>query len=239
MRYLTGLFAAGLLAMTATASAGEFSGTVTAASEYDFRGISLSARDPALQGSLDFAADNGFYVGAWASNLDYGSDFDGDIEVDYYLGFAGETASAVGWDVGAIWYTYPDSSTTLTADKIHDYLEYYAGFTYKVLEFKQWYADDYVGSGVDALYSELNASFDLGSGVTLNLHGGYNYGDAFDGFEYMDYSAGVGYTAGHFDMALKITGTDLSGSDKITDDVFNSEARAVLTVSTTFPWSSE
>ena len=70
-------------------------GTVTAVSDYDFRGISLSAKDPALQGSIDWAAANGFYVGAWASNIDYGPGVDGDIEVDLYAGFAGEVVQGL------------------------------------------------------------------------------------------------------------------------------------------------
>jgi len=239
MRYATGLLVIGLLAISSAASAGEFSGTVTAVSDYDFRGVSLSATDPALQGSFDFAADNGFYAGVWASNIDYGSSIDGDIEVDYYLGFAGETGSGVSWDVGVVDYTYPGSSISLTKDKIHDYPEFYGSVGYKYFTFKQWYTDDYGGSGLDGLYSELNASFELPSEFTLNLHTGYNYGDIFDGFEFMDYSVGVGRTVGHFDMELKLTGTDLSGADKITDDVFNTEARVLFSISTTFPWGGE
>lgn len=238
MRYSIGLIVACQLSIGAVASAGEVTGTVTAVSDYDFRGVALTAKDPALQGSIDFAAENGFYAGAWASNLDYGSSFDGDIELDLYAGFAGETAGGVGWDVGLIWYGYPDSSNSPTKSKIFDYTEIYAGLSYGPFGFKQWYSDDYAGTNLDELYSEVNASFELPAGFTLNLHGGYNYGQVFVD-DYFDYSAGVGYTAGHFDMELKVTGTDLSGASKVTDDVFNTEARAVFSISTTFPWSSE
>ncbi|HEY7740572.1 MAG TPA: TorF family putative porin, partial [Steroidobacteraceae bacterium] len=72
MRYPTALVAVGLLCATAAANA-EVSYTVTAVSDYDFRGVSLSAKDPALQASIDYAHDSGFYAGAWASNIDYGS----------------------------------------------------------------------------------------------------------------------------------------------------------------------
>ena len=57
--------------MAATANA-EVSSTITVASDYDFRGITQTARDPALQASLDWAAESGLYVGAWASNVDFG-----------------------------------------------------------------------------------------------------------------------------------------------------------------------
>jgi len=93
--------AAVLLLVAGAAAHAELSGTVGVVSDYDFRGISLSAKDPALQGSIDWAADSGFYAGAWASNIDYGDGYDGNIELDLYAGFAGETrvgsAGMSGW----------------------------------------------------------------------------------------------------------------------------------------------
>jgi uncharacterized protein (TIGR02001 family) len=236
MRNMTGMMAAVALLVSGTATAGEFSSTITATSDYDFRGVSLSAKDPALQGSLDWAADNGFYVGAWASNIDYGSDVDGNIELDLYAGFAGETEAGIGWDVGGVWYTYPDSSSSETKYKIEDYPELWASVSYGVFSLKQWWAIDYGGGSDDALYTEGNLSFELPANFTLGLHAGYNYGDAFKGFEYFDYAVSLGYTLGHFDLELKYTGTDLSGEDKITSDVFNTEPRLIFSVSTTLPW---
>jgi uncharacterized protein (TIGR02001 family) len=83
-----------LLALMAVAAVGtvaraEVSSTVTLASDYDFRGISQSAKDPALQLSLDWAGDSGFYVGAWASNVDFGPDTVSDVELDIYAGYTG------------------------------------------------------------------------------------------------------------------------------------------------------
>jgi uncharacterized protein (TIGR02001 family) len=231
----------------AAANAGELSATVTAVSDYDFRGVSLSAKDPALQASVDWAHDNGFYAGAWASNIDYGSDIDGDIELDLYLGWAGEFANEAGWDLGLVWYLYPDSSSDLVngIESIPDYYEVYAGISYGAFEFKQWYTDDYSDTGLDELYSEVNASFELPAELGLNLHLGYNYGQVFNGFEYFDFSVGVARTFGNFDVELKVTGTDLSESDvglppgTNFPDVFNPEPRAVLSISTTFPWGGE
>ena len=75
----------------------------------------------------------------------------------------------------------------------------------------------------------------------LGLHAGYNYGDAFEDTEFVDYSVGLTYTFQHFDLSLKWVDNDLSDSDPLftEDDVFNTEGRAILSVSTTFPWSSE
>ena len=100
-----------------------------------------------------------------------------------HLGFAGETEGGMGWDVGLVWYTYPDSSASLTASSISDYPELYAGMTFGPVEIKQWFTNDYSGTDLDALYTEMNYGFELPADFGLNLHLGYNYGDAFDGFE--------------------------------------------------------
>ena len=54
----------------------------------------LQAHAEVIQGSLDFAWDNGFYVGAWASNVDF--EDDADIEVDWYAGYYWELGETVG-----------------------------------------------------------------------------------------------------------------------------------------------
>jgi len=242
MKLIQGVAAVLLMASAAAANA-ELSGTVTAVSDYDFRGISLSSTDPALQGSIDYSMESGFYAGAWASNIDYGPDYDGSIELDLYAGFAGETEAGLGWDVGLVWYLYPDSSSSATKSEILDYPELYVGLTYNIFEFKQWYSNDLSGSDEDGFYTEANAAVELPANFGLNLHAGYNWGDYFDELEseYIDYSIGVAYTLGNFDLELKWVDNNLSNNDALftKDDAFNSEGRVIFAVSTTFPWSNE
>lgn len=227
---------AGLLGVAGAAQA-QFSSTVTAVSDYDFRGISLSAKDPALQASLDYAfAETGFSVGAWASNIDYGPDFDGTLEVDLYAAYEASINDDLGWNAGIVWYTYPGSDNTVTRAKISSYPELSAGLTYKGFDFKQWYAIDYGGSSDDGLYTEANYTFELPQNFSLTLHGGYSYGDAFKNAEYLDYGVTLGVDVGQFSLALKFTGTDYSGDQKVRDDVFNTEGRVLFSVSTTLPW---
>lgn len=95
--------------LAGTAHAG-VSGTVTATSDYDFRGISQSATDVALQGSFDWAHDSGFFLGAWASNVDFsspGADFGEEVEVDLYTGFSQSFESGASWNAGFVYYLYP------------------------------------------------------------------------------------------------------------------------------------
>ena len=63
------LLAAAMLA-TSSAALAEISANVTLASDYVFRGISQTDNQIAIQGGFDYAQDNGFYVGTWASNVD-------------------------------------------------------------------------------------------------------------------------------------------------------------------------
>jgi uncharacterized protein (TIGR02001 family) len=247
MNYVKWLAASAALAAAGAANAGEFSSTITAASEYDFRGFSQSAKDPALQGSLDYAFDNGFAIGAWASNVDF-EPLDGDIELDLYASYSADVSDTLSWNVGAVYYLYPGSDDvtvdlgggeTEVLPAIGEYWEAYVGLNVGPVALKQWYADDLYEAGESGLYTEANAAFPFGeSGFSLLAHVGYSWGDYWDdaGGEIFDYSVGVGYDFSNFSLALKYTGTDASGDQKITDDVANNEGRVVFTIATTLPW---
>jgi uncharacterized protein (TIGR02001 family) len=97
--------AVGALVLSGAAAA-EFSANIAATSNYVWRGATQTDDAAAIQGGLDYAHDSGFYVGTWASNVDFGNG--GEVEVDLYGGYSGEMAG-VGYDVGVIYYAYPDS----------------------------------------------------------------------------------------------------------------------------------
>lgn len=233
MKLTHGLVAAALALSAVTAQA-EVTGTVTAISDYDFRGITQTAQDPALQGSLDFSHDSGFYMGAWASNVDFGDCCDESFELDLYTGFRG--GDVITYDVGFVYYAYPG------ADSIH-YPEIYAGIGWKWLSGKVWYSNDFGGADEAAWYYEGNGTVELPANFGLTAHIGYSDGDYWDEFYsggYMDWSVGVTYALGNFNLGLKwVDGSDLEEADGTPDDVFSSEARAIFSVSTSFPWSKE
>jgi uncharacterized protein (TIGR02001 family) len=233
MRQLRILAALGLLGAASAATA-EVTSSWTLTNDYDFRGASQSAKDPAIQGSIDYSAANGWYIGAWASNVDFGED-DVDVEVDLYTGFSGETEGGLGWDVGFVYYAYPDDSD-------FNYMEIFAGISKDWFDTKLWFSNDLGGDttpgNTEGFYLEANGTFPLPQNFSLLAHVGYSFGDYFDDSdEVLDYSLGVGYTAGNFDLALKYVDTD---TDAVTrGDVFNNEGRVVFTISTTFPWRND
>lgn len=246
MRNLRILAAFGLLGAATAANAGVTS-TWTLTNDYDFRGNSQSAKDPAIQGSLDFVAESGWYVGAWASNVDF--DTDVDYEVDLYSGFAGTSDSGLGYDAGIVYYAYPDDSDI-------NYAEIYGSVSYEWFKGKLWYSDAFGGDAAEdgfaadlgnddaaAFYLEGNATLPLPQNFSILLHAGYSTGDYWDNLadqdnvadgDLIDYSVGVGYTADKFNLALKYVDTD--GDLQTTTDVFNNEGRVIFTIATTFPW---
>lgn len=82
---------------TVTASA-EISGSLEVASQYLWRGQSLST-GALVSGALDYSHDSGLYVGTWVGSGGATNEY------DLYLGFARE-ADRVTYDVGIVRYFY-------------------------------------------------------------------------------------------------------------------------------------
>jgi uncharacterized protein (TIGR02001 family) len=227
------LVAASLWIGTAVAQA-QFSSTISVVSDYDFRGISLSARDPAPQVSADYVfGDTGLSAGVFASTIDSGSDVDSDLETDVYVDFATMFDDTFGFNAGVTYYAYPGSDDT------EAYPEAYVGLIAGEFTFNQWFTHDYLGVGDTALYTEANYSRELAANFSLSLHAGYSYGEGFEDAELIDFFAELGYAWNHIDFAVRFTGTDASGELKVTDDVFNNEPRLLFSVATTLPWGDD
>jgi uncharacterized protein (TIGR02001 family) len=219
----------GLLGLSGVSQA-QFSSTWTAVSDYDFRGFSQSAKDPALQASADYAfGDSGFSIGAWASNVDF-APLDGDIELDVYANYIGKINDTFSWTAGLTYYSYPGS------DDLGEYPEIYVGFNAGAFSFKQWYADSLYDSDVSGQYTEANYTASLSDNVSLAFHAGYAWGDAWEAEELIDYAVQLNYTAGNFTIFGKFTGTDASEANEYTSDENNNEPRFLVGVMTTLPW---
>ena len=248
----TALFA-GLLSVAGVTQAGVTS-TWTIASDYDFRGLTQTERDPAIQASLDYSHASGAYVGLWASNIDFGttssSPANPQLEVDAYGGFKKSFESGAGYDFGAVYYTYH-----LDGGKDFNYLEAYAGGTYQWFSGKLFYspkfggnaAEDFLGKNISAWYASGDISYPLSKTFSFLAHGGYSFGDYWDklkaltpsaGQPYLDFAVGIGATTGYFTWTAKyINGSDLKQAKSVPNDLFTSKDKVVFTVSTTFPWA--
>ena len=176
-----------VLALLATSSAAfaqtapvapEVTYNVGVVSQYRYRGLAQTKGDPALQGGVDYANANGFYLGAWGSTIkwikDAGNGAKGPVELDLYGGYKFE-AAGLAYDVGYLRYQYLGN----TYDKVGvnaNTDEVYGAATYGVTTLKYSYAvSDLFGNinSKGSTYWDLSATFDLGQGYSIVPHAGH------------------------------------------------------------------
>jgi uncharacterized protein (TIGR02001 family) len=164
-------------------------------SDYRYRGISQTARRPALQGGVDWAHKSGFYLGTWASTIRWIKDTPpatrGSVELDLYGGYKG-TAGAIGYDVGFLQYWYPRNNYDLVTGEKADTTEAYGALTFGPATVKYSHAltDLFGAANSDGSgYLDLSATFDVGNGFSVVPHVGWqkikNFGT------YRDYSVSL------------------------------------------------
>jgi uncharacterized protein (TIGR02001 family) len=192
-----------------------FTGNLTLASDYRFRGISQTYRRPAIQGGFDYAHSSGFYVGNWNSNVSGNQFPDGaSLEMDFYGGYKFEVMPDLTADVGLLKYYYPGASI---AGVKPDALEFYVGATYKWFSAKYSHgiSDDYFGftNADGSYYLDLNANFEIAEKTTLGLHVGRQKFKNYGAFDYTDYKVGVSRDFGFATVGLAYVGSNAdSGS---------------------------
>ncbi len=214
MRNVKILAALGLMTMAGIAQA-DVTGTAAIVSDYDFRGITQTNEDPAVQLSIDYAGAGGWYVGTWASNIDWLSD--ASTEVDVYTGFKG--GETLTFDVGIVYYAYPGESTVNT-------YEVYGKLGFKWLTGSVYYTDDYYDSSEDEIYVAADAAIPVGP-LSLGLHAGFTDSEAYAGGDYTDYGVGLSYTASNITLGMKWVTAEF---EDFSDD------RVILSISTALPW---
>jgi uncharacterized protein (TIGR02001 family) len=255
MTRLKWLIAAGLVVTTGAAQAAGLSSTWTITTDYDFRGITQTAHDAALQGSVDYAWANGFSVGAWVSNINFDDCCDEKVELDLYGGYSKSFDNGFGFTVNGVYYTYPGASYGDGLPNL-SFWEVNVGASYKAFNIKYWYSGDFghfedvfkaaTAGAVDsakAWYLEANYSFALPKDITLALHAGMSGGDYWDNIgvvgegpsaEYEDYSVAFSKAFGDFTVTAKYIYPQVDDAYKIHEGAFSNNARAMISVATTF-----
>ena len=236
-------------AVANVANAGEIEANVALSTDYIFRGISQTDNDPAISGGFDYSFDSGFYLGIWASNVDFGSNLETvenaagetvlvnetsstSTEIDVYGGYAVEIADGVELDLGYIYFVYPGDSSAL------NYSEFTASVTfYEDLSFGLIYSPDYFGSDEDAIVFNTDYSFGIAKNLSLDLHAGYTTVSGDDNFfannvdDYIDYSIGLSTSAAGVDLSLTYYDTDI---DDTVGDEIGAEDRIVFSIGKSF-----
>lgn len=230
-----GLFAAAALAGAATPAfadgeeaASPWSATLALTSDYRFRGISQTDTGPAIQGSIDFASETGFFAGVWASNLDFNDDgvlTDGDtsIEVDLYAGFSHAFSDLTSGSLKVVYYAYPDADYLPGVDE-YDYWEFIAGLSHDfgkaAISAEVAYSPDFFGGVGDAVALTGGLTVPLcdklwffDGGVSASAHLGEEWFDEPLLIDYLYYDLGLSASAGPFTLDVRWIGTDLEKAE--------------------------
>ncbi len=217
MTTLARLAAVTALAGTATlatpAMAGDLSGNVSVTNNYIWRGLTQTENEAAVQGGIDYAADSGFYVGTWVSNVNYGAADVYSYEHDMYAGYAFETG-ALSWDIGYLYYNY-DSEAEFDFGEVYLQLGM-GGFSAGAWVLTNTEADEGIGQDFDAgeaYYVSLDYGFTVREDLDIGLHVGYHEGDFVEAFNGVDggyYDYNISISKGGF--GFMITDTNAGGA---------------------------
>jgi uncharacterized protein (TIGR02001 family) len=217
------------------ASPHTFTGNLTVASDYRFRGISQTYEDPAVQGGFDYSHSSGFYVGNWNSNVSSKVIGDGHIEMDFYAGYKFEPVTDVTADVGILQYYYPSAETADGTE--YDTTEVYVGATWKWVSAKYSYAisDDVFGftDADGSWYLDLNGNFEIADKTMLNVHVGRQKIKGTSDASYTDWKVGVSRDFGFATLGLAYVDTNASDAYTI-DGKDLGDGAVVFSVAKTF-----
>ena len=174
MRQVRILAALGLLA-AATAANAQVSSTWTLTNDYDFRGATQSAKDPAVQASIDYAHESGWYIGAWASNVDFGNEVGHRLRGRPVHGLFGRRRRRARLGRRSRLSTrIPTIPTPITRRST-------ASSNYGMFSGALFYSNDFVNSGDSAMYASGDVNVPLPQNFSLLAHAGYSFGDFWDG----------------------------------------------------------
>lgn len=163
------LAAAGVVSLAAAAPVAaqpaDISFNLGAATDYAWRGVSMSGENPHVFGGIDLAVGSIGYAGAWASNIEYDGDTGG--ELDLYAGVR-PRVGPVNLDLGVTYYGY----VGLPSDVERSFLEVKASGSIPLgpatLGAGLAWSDDYFGYGGNSTYYEFNGSFPLARKLTIS-----------------------------------------------------------------------
>ena len=222
-----------------------FPGSVDIASEYIFRGLTQTNKDPALQGGIEIDHVSGFYAGAWGSNISWLSDLTklgyGDVssslELDGYIGYRFKFTEAWGLDFGLYTYYYPgDYPGGFTSPNT---TEVYVALSYAIasLKYSHTLSNAFGIAGTkNSGYLDLSANWEFTPGWVLNGHVGHQDINGLGVASYTDWKFGVTRNLdGNWSVAVAYSDTNAHKSFYTNPyGTFQGRSTGVLTVTKTF-----
>ena len=237
MNLKSAVCAAALMTLSAPALADDgpfsFAGSVTLTTDYVFRGISQTENDPAIQGDFTLSHESGLFGTVWASNVDFddGAE-DTNLEIDFTVGFGNEVNENFSYEVGAIYYAYPDS------DDDYNYVEVYFAPSFSLgamqghsvtLSGGIYYSPEFFADTGDAWYLTAGIAVGITDAITLDANIGHQ--DIEDAIpdDYTDWNVGLTYTHEPWGTSFSVRYTDTNIGDVCANDIC--DGRVVFSIS--------
>ena len=178
-----------------------------------------------FHGGLDLTHESGFYVGQWAPSM--GVTSSSALEVDSYMGFKKPFDKTLGYEVGMIHYSHPDTSAL-------DSHELYAGLRLEKSRIGAAFSND-VGRRDSTLFIDFGAIEELGLGVRMQYatHQFDRPQEVTDGGmvnAFNDWSLNLSRPWLGIDMNLIYSGSSLSGSDCSVYSGHNPQCEGMVTL---------
>jgi uncharacterized protein (TIGR02001 family) len=188
----------------------QFSATISADSDYRFRGVALSGSRPTVRFTGNFDTASGWYAGASATRaqIAQGERY---AQLVGYGGYATRASDGRSWDFGA---TY----SHFLGEAAYDYGELYTGLVSERWSLRLNYSPDYYGRNVQTAYLDASGHVPLDNFLRLVAHVGLLApltGRERAGPESSrtraDFRAGAGWAMGNADLQIAWTTTTRGG----------------------------
>lgn len=208
------------LAADKPASDFKFTGSLVATSNYEFRGLSQTLNDGAIQFNARIDHSSGVYAGIFMSGVNFG-DGDTDLETDLFAGYAFPLTDSLTLDLSAIYYTYPGSKF----DALYDYVEGVAALTYSLGDSFHGATVNVKGAISPEFFGRSGTGEWLGAGfnvpvqdwISVSGNVGYQWVENNANFllpDYFHYDIGATLAFSKFSLDVRYYGTDIDGLDE-------------------------
>jgi uncharacterized protein (TIGR02001 family) len=173
----------------------------TMANDYWSHGLSQLASGASLQLSIDYQHDTGFFVGGFATNVEYATEANWEKPREYLLNYyVGYTRKKRDWafNVSFARYLYPNLSFS------YDYDELAFGVSFKNrVTYSATYVEELLGLPYSGWYQELGLTHPLKWGLELGATLGDLSADEIAGGGYTYWNVGLSKAIGHVGLDLR------------------------------------
>lgn len=195
---------------------GGISASVSVTNDFRHDGISRSNNDPALQGTIYWWRPDGFFVGAFATSVDFGPFIGATYELDLYAGKNFTIRDTDGkTDIGlmALYTTYPDNAVPdFLPDHTFDFLQT-ALTAHRTTGALKWggraaWSPDASFTIKQTFQIEADGELKINDWLTTSARYGRRWADNGQDRSFWDVGAKATYQS--LDLDVRYTDTDLS-----------------------------